>query len=80
MSAPEFTVYSRLGCHLCEVLIEELLPMLRGRAELRVANIDDDAALAEAYGTRIPVLVFGEQELCHYHLDAAAVEQSLASI
>ncbi len=80
MSAPAFTVFSRPGCHLCEMLIEELLPMLRGRAELRVKNIDDDAALIEAYGTRIPVLVYGDRELCHYHLDAAAVEQSLASL
>ncbi len=80
MSAPEFTVYSRPGCHLCELLIEELLPMLRGRAELQITNIDDDAGLIEAYGTRIPVLVFGDQELCHYHLDPKAVEQSLASI
>ncbi len=80
MSTPEFTVFSRPGCHLCEELIEELLPLLRGRAELRVTNIDDDAALGEAYGTRIPVLVFGGQELCHYHLDPAAVEQTLASL
>ena len=77
---PEFTVFSRPGCHLCEVLIEELLPMLRGRAKLAVTNIDEDAALVEAYGARIPVVVFGEQELCHYHLDPAAIEQTLASL
>ncbi|MEM9404194.1 MAG: glutaredoxin family protein, partial [Pseudomonadota bacterium] len=78
--APTFTVFSRPGCHLCEQLIEELLPFVRGRAEVRVIDIDDDSELVEAYSTRVPVLVFGEQELCHYHLDTAAVERTLASL
>lgn len=77
---PAFTVYSRPGCHLCEVLIEELLPMLRGRAELTVVNIDDDAGLVESHGTRIPVVTFDGQELCHYRLDKPVIEQTLASL
>ena len=31
------SVYSRQGCHLCEQLIEELLPLIRGRLDLEVA-------------------------------------------
>ncbi len=75
----ELTVFSRPGCHLCEVLVEELLPLVRGRAQVTVVNIDDDPALTERYGLRIPVVSKGGQELCHYHLDADAVRGALAS-
>ena len=33
-------VYSRRGCHLCEVLIRELKPLIEGRLELEVRDID----------------------------------------
>ena len=75
----EITVYSRQGCHLCEVLIEELLPLVRGKATVSVVDIDGDPALADRYGLRIPVVSMGDQELCHYHLDTAAVHRALAS-
>ena len=35
-------VYSRRGCHLCEVLIEDLLPLIRSHLELEV--LDGNAA------------------------------------
>ena len=33
-------VYSRRGCHLCEQLIEELLPLVRGHLAVDVRDID----------------------------------------
>lgn len=54
--------------------------MLSGRAELMVVNIDDDANLVAAHGTRIPVVDFDGRELCHYHLDKPVIEQTLASL
>ena len=49
-------VYSRQGCHLCELLIEQLLPLTRGSAIVEVIDVDRDAQLALAYGTRVPVV------------------------
>lgn len=72
-----FTVYSRTGCHLCEVMIEELLPMIRGRAELEVLDIDTQPEWREKYDIRVPVLVFDERELCEYQLDPEAVQTAL---
>ena len=51
-------------------------------SELAQLKVDADAALEERYGERIPVLLLGSWldgvELCHYTLDSAAVQRSLA--
>ncbi len=77
MTRPAITVYSRPGCHLCEMLIEELLPLVRDLAKVKVTNIDDDKALAEAYGLRVPVVEIDGREVCHFHLDRDAILKSL---
>jgi hypothetical protein len=70
-------VFSRPGCHLCELLLEELVPLVRGRAHVDVIDIDPDAELRETYRTRIPVVEIDGQVLCQYHLDRAAIEAAL---
>ena len=74
---PVFRVYSRPGCHLCELLLEELVPLARGRAAIEVVDIDRDAELRNAYGIRIPVVEFEGKVLSEYRLDRAAVENAL---
>ncbi len=74
----EIDVYSRRGCHLCEVLIEELLPIVEGRARVSVHDVDTRAEWAATYGDRVPVVELGGQMLCQYRLDAEAVRQALA--
>jgi hypothetical protein len=86
VSLPEATdssrirVYSRPGCHLCELLIEELLPLIRGRLPLEVINIDGHPELTDDYGTRIPVVEFAGRDVCQYHLDTAAIRAILSTI
>lgn len=72
-AAAEITVYSRRGCHLCEDLIGELEPLLKGRARLRVVDIDGDPGLRKIYHERVPVVCGGEDELCQHFLDRGAV-------
>ena len=72
-----FKVFSRQGCHLCEVRVEELLPLARDRALVEVVDVDTDAALREKYGLRVPVLTCNDRLLCEYHLDRWAVEEAL---
>lgn len=66
----QLTVYVRRGCHLCT---DMTVALNRLRDELRFSleevDIDRDPELAERYGTRVPVLTGGGQELCHYFLD-----------
>lgn len=70
---PEFTVYTRRGCHLCEVLIEELMPLTRGRARLHLCDVDRDPMLVERYGLRVPVLEADGEVLCEARLDREKV-------
>ena len=70
-------VYSRPGCHLCELLLDGLLPLVRGRARVEVLDIDLAAGLLETYGTRIPVVELDGRVLCEYRLDRQAIEDGL---
>ena len=71
-------VYSRKGCHLCEQLIEQLLPLVRGRLEVRVHDVDANPEWAASYGTRIPVVEYDGEMICQYHLDPDALERILS--
>ena len=73
-------VFSRPGCHLCEQLIEELQPIVRGRLLLDVVDIDTRAAWQEAFATRIPVVVFEGRIVCEHRLDRAAIRMIVPSI
>ena len=72
-------VYSRQGCHLCEVLIEELLPLVRGRLEVAVHDIDSCADWKQAYDVRVPVVEYQGRLICEYHLDREAISAILAA-
>jgi Glutaredoxin-like domain (DUF836) len=74
---PTLKVFSRKGCHLCEIMLEELIPLVRGRAVVQVVDVDTNAALREEYGIRVPVLTCDGRLLCEYRLDSRAVEEAL---
>ena len=76
----QFIVYSRPGCHLCELLIEELLPLLQGRADLQVRDIDSRDDWREAYDVRIPVVELNGETLCQYSLDRNRVLEALSGL
>ena len=66
-------VYSRQGCHLCELLIEELLPIVRGRCEVAVHDIDTREDWKREFDTRVPVVEYDGELICQYHLDRQAL-------
>ncbi|MEL6214923.1 MAG: glutaredoxin family protein [Pseudomonadota bacterium] len=76
----ELIVYSRQGCHLCEELIEMLLPIARGRCDVSVVDIDTDSQLQERYNLRVPVLTAGDIEICEGRLDTARLYAFLRSL
>jgi thioredoxin reductase (NADPH) len=77
----KLTVLSRTYCHLCDDLITALEDF-RGRFsslfEIDVVDIDQHPALEEKWGDKVPVLLEGETEICHYFFDVAALEKHLA--
>ncbi|MEO6023067.1 MAG: glutaredoxin family protein [Burkholderiales bacterium] len=75
------TLYGREHCHLCDEMKDALTP--HGLAHgfvLSVVDVDGDTTLQQRYGHLVPVLVDGEQEICHYHLDWAALDAYLRKI
>lgn len=74
---PTLTVFSRRGCHLCEVLIEELEPLVRGVLSITVEDIDSRDDWRRRYGERIPVVEFEGEPVCEAFLDRAAIAEVL---
>lgn len=74
-------VYGREYCHLCQDMIA-MLHKLQAQTPFRieVMDVDSDAELATRYGERVPVLVAGGEEICHYHLDHVALDAYFARI
>ncbi len=68
--SPTLTLYTRVGCHLCAEMMQQLEPLQRQYGfSLTVVDIDADSYLNLLYGERVPVLLVGEQEICQYHLN-----------
>lgn len=74
----ELTLYSRPGCHLCELLLAELAPLLGSDVVVATVDVSEDEGLERRYGLRIPVLACGEEELSSYPLDRERVARFLA--
>jgi thioredoxin reductase (NADPH) len=69
-----FTVLSREWCHLCHDLVEALRPIADEFGwQIEVIDVDHHPELLPRWDELVPVLLHGERELCHYHLDIAAV-------
>lgn len=80
MPSRELRLLSRRGCHLCELMIEELVPLCRGELKLAVLDVDSRPDWQDLYGLRIPVLLDGDRVVCEGRLDRAAVLALLAGI
>lgn len=74
----ELTLYGRSWCHLCDDMIAGLQALQPARDfRVSVVDVDSDPALEQRFGDKVPVLMHGERELCHYHLDVSAVTDYL---
>jgi len=80
-AAGALTVYGRRYCHLCDDMAAALAPIAsEHRVPVVFVDVDADPALEARFGERVPVLVHGDHELCHYFLDAERVRAYLAEI
>lgn len=75
---PVLHVYSRQGCHLCEVLIEALLPMVRDVFAVEVRDVDARPEWRETYDVRVPVVEYDGRIVCQYRLDRRAIAALVA--
>ena len=78
---PVLTLYGRVYCHLCGEMELALQPLQAEFGfELECVDVDEDPALEERLGDLVPILMLGDEELCHYHLDTPAVRARLRAL
>jgi hypothetical protein len=76
---PKIQVFSRQGCHLCELLIEEMLPLIQGHMELEICDIDTRDDWRQEFDTLVPVVKYDGAVICKYHLDREALAGILSN-
>ena len=73
-----YILFSRSNCPLCEAMEDELRPFIdEFKIVVERRYIDNEPALEELYGDKVPVLTRDGEILCHYFLDADVLKQSI---
>jgi len=75
----DVVVYSRKGCHLCEV-VKETLTQIESDAgfEWREVDIDADPDLQRKYNDQVPVVFIDGRKAFKYRMDAGEFLRALA--
>jgi glutaredoxin len=75
----EVVVYSRKGCHLCDV-VKETLAKVQGDAafEWREVDIDGDPELLKRYNDEVPVVFVNGRKAFKYRMDRHQFLRALA--
>ncbi|RQO66678.1 thioredoxin family protein [Aquitalea sp. FJL05] len=77
----KLTLYFREYCSLCHQMLAELKPwQARHGFELDVVDVDADPILEARFNELVPVLMDGEHQICHWHLDIPALAAHLGEI
>lgn len=72
------TIFSRPGCHLCEVAKEAMLNAgCEGEFVLEEVNIDEDSALRDRYGDDIPVIFINGVKVFKHRVDPSEFKRKL---
>jgi len=79
-SRREVVVYSRKGCHLCEIVKESLTKLERhGGFTWREVDVDSDAELRHLYNDEVPVIFIDGHKAFKYRMDEREFLRKLAS-
>jgi glutaredoxin len=74
------TVYSRLGCHLCEIAIDKIKSVSSEiDFELEIKLIDDDKTLQEKYNDEVPVILIDDQVHDYWRIDVERFIKAIKS-
>jgi glutaredoxin len=80
MEHREVIVYSRKGCHLCEIVKESLVKLhKRGGFQWRDVDVDSDPELRRQYNDQVPVVFINGRKAFKYRMDEQEFLRKLAS-
>ena len=72
------TVYSRSGCHLCEIAIDRIKSTMDElKFELDIKLIDNDLKLQEEYGEQVPVILIDGKVHDYWRVDLERFTRAL---
>jgi glutaredoxin len=76
---PIVTVYSRPGCHLCDV-VKQQLETIRRDMEFHIEerNIDEDASLRERYNDDVPVIAVNGEDVFKHRIHIGKMRDMLS--
>jgi glutaredoxin len=76
----EVIVYSRTGCHLCDV-VKDTLTHLQSQADFhwQIIDIDTDPILHAKYNEEVPVVFINNRKAFKFHLDPQQFLRALAA-
>jgi len=76
----EVVVYSRKGCHLCEIVKESLSKLQRrGGFTWREVDVDADDSLRRRFSDEVPVVFIDGRKAFKYRMDEREFLRKLAS-
>lgn len=73
------TLYSTVGCHLCEQAYALLEQIVQVQDSITVIDIALDDALFERFGTTIPVVEFDDHSLLSWPFSASEIQSKLSA-
>jgi glutaredoxin len=80
MSGPEVILYTRDGCHLCEVVKESLERLVhRAAFTWREVDIDTDEQLRRKFNDEVPVVFINGRKAFKYEMDEEEFLKKLAA-
>lgn len=75
---PEVTIYTKIGCQLCEEAKTAIAPLLREfRASLREIDIGDDPTLKQRFGCDIPVIYIDKRKSAKHRVNLRQFRRQL---
>ena len=74
----EVMVYSRVGCHLCEIAIDQINSVKDELGfNLEIKFIGDDAVLEQEYGEQVPVILINNKIHDYWRIDLARFTKAI---
>ncbi len=71
-------VYSRVGCHLCEIAIDQINSVKDELGfNLEIKFIGDDAVLEQEYGEQVPVILINNKIHDYWRVDLARFTKAI---
>ena len=76
----QVVVYSRKGCHLCEIVKESIVKLhKRGGFTWREVDVDSDSEIRRLYNDEVPVVFINGRKAFKYRMDEREFLRKLAS-